>query len=572
MRTRLALAALLALLPAAAAAQREISIERFEADITVLKSGQLRVSERITARFQGQWNGIYRSIPINYETPQRLNYRLRVDLIDALGADGKALRVESETKDGALNYKIYIPNARDATHTIVLQYRVANGLRFFEEHDELYWNVTGDRWDVPLKFVSARILLPSGVSGVRATSFTGAAGAQGSTATISNQANGVDIVAANGVGFREGLTAVVGWDPGVVSRPSTADKAAFTLLSNLVFVLPLLALFIMWRVWNRHGRDPERRSIATAYEPPADLRPAEIGTLIDHTPDIRDITATIVDLAVRGYLLIEERTDKQLFGLLSSTGYTFRLKRDRSAWNELRNHERLLLDGLFKSGKDSVDDDDLENRFYKELPGIKNSLFNQMIEQGFYRRRPDNVIGVWMLIAVVSGAAVAFGGLALNARLGIFAPVGPIIAGALTGIIVGAFGVVMPARTVQGARTLEQALGFEEFLRQVESDRFDRVIKTPELFEKYLPFAMALQLDSNWCRAFEDIYTTPPDWYAGNRGQTFSLRSFNSSITRMTTNAATAMTSAPRSSSGSSGFGGGGRSGGGFGGGGGGGF
>ncbi|MEX2281358.1 MAG: DUF2207 domain-containing protein [Gemmatimonadota bacterium] len=572
MRTRL-LAALLALLPATAAAQREISIERFEADITVLKSGQLRVSERITARFQGQWNGVYRSIPINYETPQRLNYRLRVDLIDALGADGNPLRVESETRDGALNYKIYIPNALDTTHTIVLQYRVANGLRFFEEHDELYWNVTGDRWDVPLKFVNARIILPSGVTGVRATSFTGAAGAQGSVATVSNQANGVDIVVPNGLGFREGLTAVVGWDPGVVSRPSVADKAAFTLLSNLVFILPLLALFIMWRVWNRHGRDPERRSIATAYEPPADLRPAEIGTLIDHKPDIRDITSTIVDLAVRGYLVIEERTDQQLFGLLSSTGYTFRLKRDRSQWNELRNHERLLLDGLFKSGRDSVDDDDLENRFYKELPGIKNSLFDQMIEQGFYRRRPDNVIGVWMLIAVVSGGAVAFLGIALNTRLGSTAPVGPIIAGALTAIIVAAFGVVMPARTVRGARTLEQALGFEEFLRQVESDRFDRVIKTPELFETYLPFAMALQLDSNWCRAFEDIYTTPPNWYAGSRGQAFSLRSFNSSMSRMTTSTASAMTSAPRSSSsGSSGFGGGGRSGGGFGGGGGGGF
>ena len=566
------LALLLLLLPAALTAQREISIERFEADITVLRNGELRVSERITARFQGQWNGIYRSIPINYETPQRLNYRLRLSLIDALGEDGKPLRVEEETRDGARNYRIYVPNALDTTRTIVLQYRVENGLRFFEAHDELYWNVTGDRWDVPLKFVSARIVLPSEVSGVRATAFTGAAGSQANTATVSIQANGVDITASNGLGFREGLTAVVGWNPGIIPRPSAADKATFTVLSNIIFVVPLIALIIMWQVWKRYGRDPERRSIATAYEPPTDLRPAEVGTLIDHTPDIRDITATIVDLAVRGYLVIEERTDKELFGLFSSTGYTFRLQKQRSAWTDLKQHERLLLEGLFDSGRESVDDDDLKNKFYRQLPGIKNAVFAQLIEQGFYRRRPDNVISVWIVIAVVSGIAVGFAGAALNLRLGVFAPAGPVLAGLLTAIIVGVFGAFMPSRTIRGARTLEHALGFEEFLRRVESDRFDRVIKTPELFEKYLPFAMALQLDSTWCRAFEGIFTTPPNWYAGSGHQAFSLRTFNHSMTRMTSSTASVMTSAPRSSSGSSGFGGGGRSGGGFGGGGGGGF
>jgi uncharacterized membrane protein len=147
------------------------------------------------------------------------------------------------------------------------------------------------------------------------------------------------------------------------------------------------------------------------------------------------------------------------------------------------------------------------------------------------------------------------------------------MAGIVTTIVMMGFAVVMPARTVRGARTLEKVLGFEEFLRRVESDRFERVIKTPELFEKYLPFALALRVDNNWCRAFQDIYTTPPQWYTGSSVDRFSVISFHNSLARMTATTSQAMVAAPRSSSSdSSGFGGGGSSGGGFGGGGGGGF
>jgi uncharacterized membrane protein len=128
----------------------------------------------------------------------------------------------------------------------------------------------------------------------------------------------------------------------------------------------------------------------------------------------------------------------------------------------------------------------------------------------------------------------------------------------------------MPARTQKGTRALEEALGFEEFLRRVEKDRFDRVVKTPEMFEKYLPFAMALGVEQNWANAFADIYTTPPQWYRGGSFQSFHSRAFVGGLNQMSTRAAAVMASAPRSSGGS-GFSGG-SSGGGFGGGGGGGF
>ncbi len=571
MRTLAALS-LLTLLPAAATAQRQLTIERFDAELVVLRNGGTIVTERITARFDGQWNGLFRSIPINYDAPHGANYRLRLELESATDATGSPLRVEDNTENGTRTFKIWVPNARDATHTIVLRYRVPNALRFFEEHDELYWNVTGNQWEVPIKSASASIMLPTDVTGTRATAFTGAYGTRSQEAQVNVAGNSVQIVTTGGLAFREGLTAVVGWNPGVVARPTMVARASSTLLSNLVFVFPIIVLLVMARLWHRYGRDPRKLPITTAYEPPAELRPAEMGTLLDNSPDIRDITATLVDLAVRGYLTIEEQTDEKLFGLFSSKNYIFHLKRDASQWHDLRAHEQALLQGVFQNGSASVEDRELKNRFYRDIPGIQKGIFAQLVEHGHYQRRPDHVRTRWIGAGVLGAVAIGFLGVVINARSGIDSPT-PIAAGALSGLIIIGFGIFMPARTVRGARTLEQVLGFEEFLRRVESDRFERIIKTPELFEKYLPFAMALRVDDNWCRAFQEICTTPPQWYNTAHPHGFSLHTFGGSLNRMAVATGAAMTAAPRSSSGSSGFSsGGGFSGGGFGGGGGGGF
>ena len=560
MRTIRSLAfGLLALLPVSLAAQKQLHIEQFDAEIVVLSSGTTTVTERITARFDGEWNGLYRSIPVNYRTPQQLNYRLRLELESATEPDGSTLRVESSLENGARKYKIWVPNARDVTRTIVLRYRVLNGIRFFENHDELYWNVTGDQWDVPIQAAHARIVLPGPAAGIRAAAFTGVFGSTASDASVAVNGNAIDITTTRPLNFHEGVTAVVGWNPGLISRPSAADKAGFLLKSNLVLLFPILILMFVARHWHLHGRDPRRLSVKTAYEPPAELRPAEVGTLLDNSPDIRDITATLVDLAVRGYISIAERNDEKLFGLFSSRGFTFMLVRDRAQWQELRTHERRLLEGIFRAGANSVDDTELKNRFYRDIPDINQAIFSHLVDQGHYKRRPDHVRARWMGFGMVAGIAIGALGVMLNARAGVTTPVAPVLAGILSAAIIVGFGFFMPARTVYGARTLEQVLGFEEFLRRVEADRFERVVKTPELFEKYLPFALALRVDENWCRAFQDIYTTPPQWYSGNHVH-FSLHNFNRSLNHMTATTGQAMTSAPRSSnsSGSSGFSGGG--------------
>jgi uncharacterized membrane protein len=325
----------------------------------------------------------------------------------------------------------------------------------------------------------------------------------------------------------------------------------------------------MWWVWHTRGRDPRRRPIATCYEPPGQLTPAEAGTLVDHSPDPRDVTATLVDLAVRGYLHIKESEEQRLLGLMSSTDYAFTLKKPRSEWAALKPHERELLERMFGAG-DRVELADLKNEFYKHLPEVRSKIFRELIDHGCYVRRPDHVRAYFVVGAIAAAVVIIALGTAASEAFGLSGGAA-VIAGIATGVIVLGFGLVMPSRTERGTRMLEGALGFEEFLSRVEKDRLDRLVKSPELFEKYLPYAMAFGVEDKWARAFEGIYTTPPAWYSGTNPHGFRPRVFVSDLGQMSTRAAAAMASKPRSSGGS-GFSSGGSSGGGFGGGGGGGF
>jgi uncharacterized membrane protein len=561
-----AAAALLLALPARAA-DRTIVIDSFDAAIEVATDGSIEVAETITATFSGSWNGLYRTIPIEYRTPQGLNYTLRLQVEDVTDGSGAHLRTESSRERHYRKIKIWVPGAQDATRTIRLRYRVANGLRFFEEHDELYWNITGDEWDVPIRRATATITLPSGVSGLRATAFRGT---YGSTTRNDVTIDGnVVHIATEGLAFHEGLTAVVGWNPGVVHRPTAAEQVGSALFSNMPLAIPLLVFAGMFALWRSRGRDPALAPISTRYEPPAEMTPAELGTLADGKPDMRDITATIVDLAVRGYVHIEEQDSDRFLGLWTSKDYVFTTTKPREDWSALKKHERDLLGAMF-GANEMVSLSDLKNKFYKRLPDLKNSLYENLVKGGLYTARPDRVVTAYIVGAIAFGFLVGIAGAKIMESLGM-QPTSAIVAGIASGLIIAAFGIFMPSRTARGTRELENILGFREFLSRVDADRLNRVVKTPEMFEQFLPFAMALGVENTWAKAFEGIYSQPPQWYTGSAGvHTFNPGVFTSNLTRMSATAASVMASAPRGSGGS-GFSGG-SSGGGFGGGGGGGF
>ncbi|MFQ5689746.1 MAG: DUF2207 domain-containing protein [Gemmatimonadota bacterium] len=556
-------------------------LESFESDIRVLRSGRLEVSETLRPRFEGSYKGIFRMIPVEYRTGGNFAYKLRIKVQSVTDGEGRDLRYELSREGRYRKVKIWIPGASNATRTVILRYRVENGLRFFgpgkqseeveEAYDELYWNVTGDEWPVPIESAGATVHLPVDVTGIRARAFTGAYGSRQQDTEVRVDGPVVRVASRRPLSYREGLTIGIAWDPGVVKRPTAAERAAGFLAANWPLLLPLLAFFYMLRLWRAKGRDPAPLSITPQYEPPDGMTPAEVGVVIDNSPDMRDITATIVDLAVRGYLRIEEKEEKKLLGLVSDRDYSFHLRKDPGSWTELRPHELRLLGALFKDGATQTRLSDLENEFYRDLPGIKSDLRDVLVERGVYPRRPERIVAQYAAAGLLAGALIAAGGLVLSERLGL-APSAVILAAVLTGGVIIGFGVVMPARTRTGARLWERVRGFEEFLNRVESDRFKRMVTGPEMFEKFLPFAMALGVEKKWAAAFDDLYREPPDWYVGSGLHTFQPSFFVADLGRMSTRAASAMRTAPRSSGGSSFGGGGGFSGGGFGGGGGGAF
>jgi len=558
---------------AGSASARELHLRSFRAEIVVMPDSSVDVTEIFSAQFIGSWQGLYRTIPVEYPGPSGFNYSLLLtDIRAAEGEDaaGPSLRLERSRQGGSLRLKIYVRGAQDSTHAISLHYRVRNGLRFFEDHDELYWNVTGTGWDVPIEDASAHIVLPQGITGLRAANFTGVFGSRAQDAQVETIGSNVDVHTVRPLAFHEGLTVVVGWDKGFVHAPDTSEKISEFLQSNWPLFTPVLAFLAMFWLWFTRGRDPQVGSVAVQYEPPKGLSPGEVGTLVDDDAGMRDVTATIVDLAVRGFLTIEERDKSHLMGLYTNKEYVFHLKKQPSEWAGAKPHELLLLAALFNNGaRTEVELSELENKFYKNLPGIRGAIFDSLVSHGYYLHRPDKVRQGFFAGGLVLAALVGVLGQYAAQNLGM-QPLTFIVAAVLTGAVVCGLGWFMPARTGDGVRAFHDALGFEDFLGHVEGDRLERMDPTPQTFEKFLPFAMALGVEKKWVRAFQGIFNQPPSWYVGT-GPSFNPTGFVYSLDQMSTRAGQVMSSAPRSSGGS-GFGGGGSSGGGFGGGGGGGF
>jgi hypothetical protein len=290
-----------------------------------------------------------------------------------------------------------------------------------------------------------------------------------------------------------------------------------------------------------------------------------VGTVVDERADLDDVTSTIVDLAIRGWLTIEElETTTLLF--FSNTDYRLRRQNPEPSGQSLKPHERELMAGLFASG-DDMRISDLREKFYRHLPIIRSYLYETLSsDAGLFNGRPDTTRNGWLIL----GGAIAVGGFLAHVALS------PLGVGAimLSGVIVALAANAMPQRTRKGREAYEQIMGFKEFLSRVEADRLERLGgRTSTTFEKFLPLAIVLGVADRWAQAFAGIYTVPPTWYHGNfDGGAFQPSNLVQNVGRSLDTMGRALAATPPSSSGSgsSGFGGGGSSGGGFGGGGGG--
>ncbi|HXP40264.1 MAG TPA: DUF2207 domain-containing protein [Candidatus Acidoferrales bacterium] len=575
-RSRPAAALLLAtiLTFAAPAAAKSWRISNFQGTITVNDDGSALVKETITLVFVDQWHGIHRTIPIEYPGPDGTNYQLFIDIKSITDENGAKLKYDSSSSGAARDLKIYIPNAVDATRTVDIAYRVRNATRFFDQYDEFYWNVTGNDWPVPIDRAAAAVHLPASASGsLRAQAFTGVYGSTERDATAKVEGSNAEFATNSPLPMRGGMTIDVYIPKGILKEPGGLTKLFWFIGSNPVVFLPLVTLAVMFILWWYAGRDPDPgMSVAPMYEPPTGISPAEAGTLLDDRIHPRDITSTIVDLAVRGFIKIEETDDEGL--LFHHKDYIFHLLQKRQDWNGLAPHERVMMENIFTDDVPDTRLSSLKNRFYTAVPVVRTDIMSALKQKGIYTLDPESAnaysFGAAFCI-VIPFAIIQYFGWA-----DFFSSVPMLILSILiSALIWWLFARVMTAKTVKGARTHIAVLGFQEFMNRVDADRLK--VMPPNTFEKFLPYAMALGVEHHWAQAFAGIIKDPPGWYAApagyGYGTGFNPILFSSSMHGMATDMHQVFVSAPRSSSTGSGFGGGGGgggfSGGGFGGGGG---
>ena len=576
-RNLLLLATILAL--AASAAAKSWRVSNFQDTITVNNDGSALVNETITLVFVGEWHGIHRTIPIEYPGPDGTNYQLFVDITSITDDNGAKLKYDSSTSSGARDLKIYIPDADNATRTIEIAYRVRNATRFFDQYDEFYWNVTGNDWPVPIDRATASVHFPASAhESLRAQAFTGVYGSTGHDATAKVEGANAEFATNNPLPMRGGMTIDVYIPKGILTPPGRLTKLFWFIGGNPVVFLPLVTLIVMFVLWWYAGRDPDPgMSVAPMYEPPEGISPAEAGTLLDDRIHPRDITSTIVDLAVRGYIKIEEIDEKVL--LFHHKDYIFHLLKPTSQWSDksLVPHERVMLENIFPDGVSETRLSSLKNRFYTAVPVIRTDIMSALKLKGIYALDPESAN------AYSFGAAlcilIPFGIFQYARWADFFSSAAMLVACVLIAVVIWwIFARAMTAKTLKGARTHIAVLGFQEFMNRVDAERLK--VMPPDTFEKFLPYAMALGVEHHWAQAFDGIVKDPPSWYSAPAGYGYGMMFnpilFSSSMHGMATDMHQVFVSAPRASSGGSGFGsgggfggGGGFSGGGFGGGGG---
>ncbi|MCB1184123.1 DUF2207 domain-containing protein [bacterium] len=557
----------------AAAGEVPWRIADYQVTIAPAADGTVFVSERIVADFgTNKRHGIYRAIPTRYDVAGHL-YRIKVRLQGVVDANGRAYEVDQKT--GGRDHTLRIGSASvivTGRNEYVLTYTVRHAVLFDRDGAALHWNAIGHEWGVPTDRAGVRVVPPpgSGPDAMFVDAWTGSFGARGRSFTRRDEADGAVVFDVGALRPREGVTVSATFAPGVIAAPSAGDRAAKGVLDNFAyFMWPLVAL-VCFLAWWRRGRDAGRLgSPVIEYAAPDGLSPAEIGVIADEKVDARDISATIIDLARRGFLRIERAPAEKA---REDDRITFH--RVGSAEPE-REHEQLMLGALLGT-HDSRRLDELE-AFHANVERIGDAVYRSVARQGYFAANPESARNGFLaggVVLVLGLAAVALAAQIYLYGRGFVIPVGA--ATVLSLLTVFFTSRTMPCRTPKGRRLWRRVRGLEEVIRKAELPMIEMADRA-DIFERLLPCAIALGLSRRWADAFADLAAVPPAWYtdtAGGSGHT-------TFATRLTTHLDQwehSLYQPPRTSGGggggggwsSGGFSGGGSSGGGFGGGGGG--
>ncbi|MFH1295516.1 MAG: DUF2207 domain-containing protein, partial [bacterium] len=472
--------------------------------------------------------------------------------------------------------RLYIGNSKvfldPGPYTYTIKYRTQNQLGFFADHDELYFNVTGNGWSFPINFASATIQLPPGVKrqDVELTAFTGISGSTWRNYTAELKGSDDQLSAyfetTYPLSAEAGLTVAVSWPKGFIPEPTQIQKLWWLMQANLVQTMgPILLLATMAYCllnWLKYGRDPKGLgTLVTRFDIQKDISPAGARFINEMESDKKAVTASLVNLALKGLIKIREKkvfSDKE-----------FVLERTEKESGRLFEEEKVLLDSFF-SGKrkkltlETAESDTVNEAIMDFDASLEKQYVPKYVKNNYQLLTRPGIAGFLYFLLVLITSSWGFASIA--SMLGI-----------IVVLIISA--IAFKVRTKLGREIQDQILGLKSYLTAVETPRYKSTInyEVPDnlrVYEKYLPYAIALDVEPIWTSRFkEQIARAQIDQTA--EGGIYPLSSFYTgtalagSLGDSLTNAISSSANPPGSSSG---FSGGGSSGGGGGGGGGGGW
>jgi len=614
----------------------EEKITSYNSFIDIDTAGTLIVTETISVVSEGKniRRGIYRDFPTSYRDRFGNKVKVGFTIVD-IKRDGRPepyhIESQSNGKRVYLGKKdIFIPRG---PHTYEITYKTDRQIGFFKGYDEIYWNVTGNDWIFPIEQASATVALPSGATILQSASYTGYQGSKSTNAEVVDHDGGlITFQTKKALAPKQGLTIAVAWPKGIVSEPTATENVGWFVQDNLNVLIGTIGLIILFTyyflVWLKVGKDPVEGTVIPSFEPPKGFSPAAARFVMRMGFDDKTFAAAIVSMAVKKYLRIEEEKkgfsivrggggDYGAHGVLSAGERKTAAKMfSRSDRLNLKKDNHITIRSAIATLEKSLRTDFEKlhfklNRMYL-LPGLVITL---IILAAIVLTAGDKAaaafMSVWLSgwtvgcfflvlnayqswkIVRAPGAGLSEAGGAISSTL--FAL--PFIGGWFVGFgmftVATSFATVialatvlslnllffnlLKAPTLLGRKVMDQLEGFKLYLSVAEKDRLNLLNppgKTPELFERFLPWALALEVEQAWSEQFADILDKAsreenyaPSWYYGQRS--FSTSNFTSSLSTSLTSTISSSSTAPGSSSGS---GGGGSSGGGGGGGGGGGW
>ncbi len=523
---------LVALLIVPATAQsKTLYWDHFDVDITVNDDGSFDVVELQDIEFtSGSFTFGSRSIPTDLVTGIR-DIKVWDEQGEYTQSNSQAPGTFSVDDDGStVTIRWYFEEAQDENRAFSIGYTVDGGVRYYDGDDQIWWKAVYPDRSFPANNSTVIVHVPAPAEVQNMDSYFTT-----SEMTLLDPQTS-QFVATERISPGQTFEVRVEFTPGVVAGApapwqQSEDARAVELESQVAFdrnwrpiinlivgafslLFVVLAPLLLYLIWYTRGRDAEADFVAEYLpEPPSDMPPGMVGTLLDEKADMEDILATLVDLGHKGYIRMEELEPKKK-GLFGRGEADFSYTLEKQADGQLRTYERQLITSLFGSSKTERKLSDLKTKFYKHLPKIRSELYEEVVEEGLFVSHPEKTRSRWVILGIAALLAAVVFGCTINIVLVSFSDFALCLP---LGFGLFAFGMIflarwMPRKTQEGAEQAARWQAFRTYLEDI--DTYTDLERATELFDRYLPYAIAFGLESKYIKKWSKVESAPiPGWY-----------------------------------------------------------